>query len=344
MSKRLELVLVTTLAFALGGIVPKPASAEDFYKDKVLHFIVGYSAGGSFDLYTRLVARHISKHIPGGPLAIVENMPGAGGAIAVNRLYKAKPDGLTVGAWASPLILQSILGSGAVKFDLRELGYVGVPSKYETVCLFGKESGIAQASDLLSSKRTLKIGAIGPGTSTSDIPKILKEALDLPLQIVDGYKGGAEARMAVDSGEVDGYCGSWDTVMSVWRSSYETALVHAVLQTDLTINPKHPDVPLAINFAKTDEARQLVTIADNANRGQFIYSTPPRMPAERLAMLQKAFMDTVRDPELLAEAEKSNLEIEPIDGPTVTKTVESLYAMPPATIARLKKILFPNRR
>jgi tripartite-type tricarboxylate transporter receptor subunit TctC len=327
----------------VAGAVPAASAAEDFYKDKVVRFVVGYSAGGSFDLYTRLIARHISKHIPGKPLAIVENMTGAGGAIAANQVYKTKPDGLTVGAWASPLILQSILGRGAIKFDARELGYLGVPSAYESVCIFSKASGVVTANDLISSKRTLKISAIGPGTSTSDIPKILKEALNLPIQVIDGYKGGAEARVAVESGEVDGYCGSWDNVTSVWRGAYEAGNIRAIVQTNLTINPRHKDVPLAINLAKTEEARKLITIADDANRGQFIYSTPPGLPKDRLAILQKAFVDVLRDPELLAEARKSNLDIEAIDGPTLTKTVQSLYTMSPATIAKLKEILYPKR-
>ncbi len=344
MFRRFRFFFVVAIGFVSAVAIPSTTHAEDFYQGKVIRFVVGYSAGGSFDLYTRLIARHISKYIPGKPLAIVENMPGAGGAIAANQVYKTKPEGLTIGAWASPLILQSILGSGAIKFDARELGYLGVPSTYEPVFMFSKASGIQKPNDLFSSQRTLKIAAIGPGTSTSDIPKLLKEALNLPIQILDGYKGGADARMAVESGEVDGYCSSWDNVESVWRSAYEGGNIHAVIQTNLKVNPRYKDIPLAISYAKTDEARQLITIADSANRGQFIYSTPPGIPKDRLAILQKAFIDALHDHELLAEAKKSNLDINPIDGPTLTETVRSMYAMTPATIAKLKDILSPKRR
>ena len=168
--------------------------AQDFYKDKTIRFIVGYSPGGSFDLYTRVIARHFSKHVPGNPTTIVENMTGAGGIIAANNLYNiAKPDGLTIGAWAAPLVLQQIMGNEAAKFDGRKFGYLGVPSPYDTVCTFNDKSGIANMNDWFAAKRPMKISSIGPGTSTSDIPKLLKAALNLPLEVLDGYKGGADA-------------------------------------------------------------------------------------------------------------------------------------------------------
>jgi tripartite-type tricarboxylate transporter receptor subunit TctC len=254
------------------GVTADPAllQAQDFYKDKTVRFIVGYSAGGSFDLYTRVIARHFSKHVPGNPTTVVENMTGAGGIIAANHLYnRAKPDGLTIGAWAAPLVLQQIMGNDAVQFDARKFGYLGVPSPYDTVCTFNDKSGIANVNDWFAAKRAMKISSIGPGTSTSDIPKLLKTALNLPLEVLDGYKGGADARLAVESGEVDGYCGSWQTVETVWRSAYEGGKIRAVLQASLEPYSKYKDVPLAINFAKTDLARQLITVADSAHGAQF---------------------------------------------------------------------------
>ncbi|HYY24688.1 MAG TPA: tripartite tricarboxylate transporter substrate-binding protein, partial [Candidatus Udaeobacter sp.] len=207
------------LAVTALAAVPFAVSAQDFYKDKTVRFVVGYSAGGSFDLYTRVIARHFSKHVPGNPTVIVENMTGASGIIAANYLYNvAKPDGLTIGAWAAPLVLQHIMGNEAVKFDGRKFGYLGVPSPYDTVCTFNDKSGISNMNDWFAAKRPMKLSSIGPGTSTSDIPKLLKAALNLPLDVLDGYKGGADARLAVESGEVDGYCGSWQTVETVWRS------------------------------------------------------------------------------------------------------------------------------
>jgi hypothetical protein len=140
--KFLGLLVVTVAAVATSAFT---ANAQDFYKDKTIHFIVGYSPGGSFDLYTRTIARHFNKHVPGSPSVVVENMTGAGGIIAANHIYnRAKPDGLTIGAWAAPLVLQHIMGNPAVQFDGRKFGYLGVPSPYDTVCTFNEKSGISK--------------------------------------------------------------------------------------------------------------------------------------------------------------------------------------------------------
>jgi tripartite-type tricarboxylate transporter receptor subunit TctC len=319
--------------------------ADDYYKDKTLTIIVGYSPGGSFDLYARVLARYIGRYLPGNPTRIVENMTGAGGLIAANHLYnRAKPDGLTIGAWAAPLVLQHIMGNEAAQFDGRKFGYLGVPSPYDTVCTFNQKSGITKMEDWITAKRPQKISAIGPGTSTSDIPKLLKAALNLPMDVIDGYKGGANARLAVESGEVDGYCGSWGTVETVWRSAYESKKIHPVLQASLTSHLKYKQVPLAISYAKTDEARELLKVADNAHSAQFPFSVPPGLSKERLEMLQMAFMKTFKDPDLITETKKSQVDIDPVDGPKITKALTSLYDLKPATVARLKDILLAKKR
>lgn len=337
-------LLLAATALCLFFAAASTSHAQDFYKGKTVHFIVGYSAGGSFDQYTRLIARHIGKHIPGNPSAIVENMTGAGGIIAANHLYnRAKPDGLTVGAWASPLVLQHVLGNEAIKFDGRKFGYLGVPSPYDTGCYFSKDSGIKTPEDWSASKRTIKISSIGPGTSTSDVPKLLKAALRLPLDVIDGYKGGAEARLAVVSGEVDAFCGSWQATKTVWRSELESGKIMLVVQVSLKTHPELKNVPLAINYAKTDEARLFLKIADNVHGNQFPYSVAPGTPQDRLQILQKAFMDVLKDPELLAEANKAYFEIDPVDGLTLAKTFAGLYDVDPGTVAKLKQILVPKK-
>jgi tripartite-type tricarboxylate transporter receptor subunit TctC len=341
MVKLLKLASTACVVLTVGT---SAAHAQDFYKDKTIRFIVGYSPGGSFDLYTRVIARYFSKHVPGNPTAVVENMTGAGGIIAANHLFnRVAPDGLTIGAWAAPLVLQHVIGNDATKFDGRKFGYLGVPSPYDTVCTFNEKSGIANINDWFAAKRPMKISSIGPGTSTSDIPKLLKAALNLPLDVLDGYKGGANARLAVESGEVDGYCGSWQTIETVWRNAYESGKIRAVLQASIVSHPRYKQVPLAIQYAKTDVARELVTVADSAHGAQFPYSVPPGMSKDRLELLQKAFVDTLKDPELLAEANKSKLDIEVIDGPAIAKKLGSLYNLQPQVVAKLKEVLLPKK-
>lgn len=331
--------IVVTMAVSLGA-----AHAQEFYKDKTITFIVGYSPGGIYDQYTRLIARHITKYIPGQPNTIVENMTGAGGIIAANHLYnRAKPDGLTVAAWASPLILQQIIGNEATKFDARKVGWVGIPGPYDTACHFNRESGIKTVDDWFASKRPVKISSIGPGTGLSDVPKLLKAALGLPLEVVEGYKGGAEARVAVENGEVDGLCASWQATKVSWRSQMDSGKIQVVLQATLKSHPDLKDVPLANDYAKTDEARILLKVADNVHVYQFPYSVAPGTPPERLQILQQAFIKTLRDPELVAEAKKAQLEVNAIDGPTTAKTFAGLYELSPVLIAKLKDLLIPKR-
>src|SRR6476661_600210 len=246
MIKRIRILFTITAAAAAISLT-STAQAQEFLKDKTLTFIVGYSPGGTYDQYTRLIARHINKHVSGNPTRIVENMPGAGGIIAANHLYnRVKPDGLTIAAWASPLILQQVMGNDATKFDGRKVGWIGIPGPYDTACHFNRESGIRTVDDWFAAKRPLKIASIGPGTSLSDVPKLLKEALHLPLEMVEGYKGGAEARLAVESGEVDGLCASWQATKVSWRGQMESGKIRVVLQATLKSHPDLKKVPLAI--------------------------------------------------------------------------------------------------
>ena len=344
MVKRIKILFVIIVITAAAIGFASMVEAQEFLKDKTLTFIVGYSPGGTYDQYTRLIARHINKHVSGNPTRVVENMPGAGGIIAANHLYnRVKPDGLTIAAWASPLILQHVMGNEATKFDGRKVGWVGIPGPYDTACHFNQESGIRTVDDWFAFKRPAKIASIGPGTSLSDVPKLLKAALGLPLDMVEGYKGGAEARLAVESGEVDGLCASWQATKVSWRSQMQSGKIHVVLQATLKSHPDLKKVPLAINYAKTDEARTLLRVADNVHVYQFPYSVPPGTPPERLQVLQQAFIKTLRDPELIAEAKKADLEVEPIDGPTTAKTFAGLYELSPSLIAKLKDILIPKK-
>ena len=339
-TRRLFLGMAIMIACSFAAVV----LAQDIYKDKTLTFIVGYSPGGTYDQYTRLLARHISKYLPGNPTRIVENMTGAGGIIAANHLYnRVKPDGLTIAAWASPLILQQIMGNEAIKFDGRKVGWVCIPGPYDTACHFNSQSGIKTMDDWSNAKRPMKIASIGPGTSLSDVPKLLKAALNLPLEMVEGYKGGAEARIAVESGEVDGLCASWQATKVSWRSQIESGKINVVLQATFKSHPDLKKVPLAINYAKTEEAKTLLRVADNVHVFQFPFSVAPGTPADRLQALQQAFVKTFKDRELIAEADKSQLEVAPIDGPTTAKTFASLYELSPTLIAKLKEILVPKR-
>lgn len=332
--------IVLVLVFLSGSM--KPAKADDYYKDKFITFIVGYSPGGSFDGYTRLIARFLPDHIVGKPSTVVKNMTGAGGLISANYVYnRAKPDGRTIGGFGGALILQNVLGREETKFDGRKFGWLGTPAPYNTVCSFHTKSGIESVEDWFAAKKPVTIAGFAPGSTPSDLPKLLHATIGLPLKVIEGYRGGAKARLAVESGEVDGYCGSWQSVKSIWRDAFDSGKIRVILQTSLKSHPELKDVPLAIHYAKTDEARQLLKIADHAYSAPFKYSVPPGVPGDRLALLQKGFMETLRDPRLLAMAQRSKMEVAPVDGPTTAKIIDGLYNMDSGTRSKLRQILLP---
>ena len=345
MAKRMRLFTATIMGLALIFCGTLPAFAAEFYKGKTISFIVGFSPGGGFDTYTRLIARHFGKHVPGNPSTLVQNRTGAGSLIAANYIYnRAKRDGTVIGNWIGTLVLQNVLGSKKTKFDGRKFGYIGVPTPDDGVCVLTKASGIKNMKDWFASKRPIKIGATAPGSSTDDPPKLLKKALGLPIKVIEGYKGTAKIRLAAESGETDGGCWAWQSVKVTWRKAVESGNVRVVLQLTLKSHPELKHVPLAINYAKTAGARELLTVINDAYVSAVRpYSLPPGVPAERVQILQKAFMATMRDPEFLAEAKKSRLEIAPIDGRKTANLIAKLYDMDPAMLSRLKEILLPKK-
>src|SRR5919109_728774 len=251
--------IIALTAFSLWLSCASFVEADDFYRGKTVRIIVGGSAGGGFDTYSRVMARHMGKHIPGNPALLVENMTGAGTLIAAKYLYgSAKPDGLAFGIFNGSLILGRALGMKGIDFDVRELEYLGVPVQDSTVCGLRKESGITNIEQWFAAKTPIKIGGLGPGNSTSDTVRILKATLNLPIQLVEGYKGTADVRLAADAGELHGGCWAWESVRVTWKKGLETGEVQPVLQITAKKIPDLPNVPLALDLAKTDEARELL--------------------------------------------------------------------------------------
>jgi tripartite-type tricarboxylate transporter receptor subunit TctC len=317
------------------------ASVEEFYKGKTIQFIVGGSAGGGYDAYTRLIARHFSQYVPGKPATVVQNMPGAAMLIAANYIFNSAPrDGTVIGHWSGPLILQHMMGNPAVQFEGRKFGWLGMPTADSLVCVTTDRSGIKTAEDWRKAKSRVKLGAIGPGTSGTDDTKLLAAATDFPLQLIEGYKGTADIRLAAETGELDGTCAfGWQSAKVTWVNALRAGQVHVVLQT---MNEPHPElkgVPLAVEYAKTEEGKKLLRIASDLYGKQRLYSLPPQVPAERVRTLQQAFMSTMKDPQFLAEAEKAKLEIDPVDGPGIEKMVHGLYEIEPAIVNRVKQLL-----
>jgi tripartite-type tricarboxylate transporter receptor subunit TctC len=320
-------------------LLPGSLCADDFYKGKAIRVIVGGSPGGGFDIYTRAMARHMGKHIPGNPSLVVENMTGAGTFIAAKYLHSsAKPDGLSFGIFNGALILGRVLGMKGVDIDMRELEYLGVQDS--TVCALRKESGITNIDQWFASKTPMKLGGLSPGNSTSDVARMIGGTLGLPVQLVEGYKGTNEIRLAADAGELHGACWAWETLKVAWQNAIPAGDVNIVLQVTAKKLPDLPNVPMALDLAKTDEARLLLRAgAIDPAAIVRVYVTTPRIPKDRLEILRKAFAATLTDAEFVAEAKKANLDINPLSGEEVKKTVDGLFKLSPDVVSKLANIL-----
>lgn len=344
MKKRLAGMIGLAAILTLGGAarVEAGAAGEDFYRGKVIRMIVGFSPGGGFDTFARTVARHMGKYVPGNPSVIVENMTGAGSLIAANHVYQvAKPDGLTVGAFNGNQILGQLVGAQGIAFDARKMEWMGAPGYNHDLCLLSRKTGVTSADEWLASKTVFKLAGSAPGATTDDVAKVLKEAIGLPMRLIAGYKGTADMRVAVESGEVDGMCGfSWVSVRTTWRKALENNLVSIMLQSAPKAHADLPKVPLTISFAKTAEARQLVEAGVHQPSAiTYSYSIPPGTPKDRVQTLRQAFSQTVKDPEFLSEAGKANLEIAPASGEEIEQAIHKLFKTPPPVVAKLKEIL-----
>jgi tripartite-type tricarboxylate transporter receptor subunit TctC len=315
--------------------------AQEFYKGKTIRVIVGGTAGGGFDTYSRAIARHMGKHIPGNPTLVVENMTGAATRIAAKYIHSAaRPDGLTFGIFNGYLILGRVLGTEGIDFDVRKFEWIGVPVKDNVVCALHKASGVTSLEQWFASKTPVKIGGLGPGNSTSDVPRVLKAALDLPIHLVEGYKGTADVRLAADNGEVGGGCWAWESVKVTWSSGLQSGNVSVVIQVTPRALPELLKVPVALDLAKTDEARQLIRAGTvDPSTITRVYVTTPGTPKERVQILRKAFADTLKDPEFVTEAKKSKLEIDPLSGEEVEKIVGALFNISPSTVSKLAAVL-----
>ena len=331
----------------LSGVASTSAQAaaaeQTFYRGKTIRIIVGFAAGGGFDAYARAIARNLGRHIPGNPAIIVDNMTGAGSRIAANYLYKAPPDGLIIGNFIGSLVLQQIMGDKGIEFDGRKFEWLGAPVQDETVCALTKASGINSLEEWFVAKKPVKLGGEAPGANDSDAPRVLKAALGLPIQLIEGFKGTSNIRIAAEAGEVDGGCWTWASIRTTWSQGLETGLVKAIIQINAQKAADIPNVPNAIDYAKTTEARVLIESGVHAPSAILrAYVLAPGTPKERVNLLRTAFNATMKDPEFLTEMNKSKLEINALSGTEVESVVKKLFQMDGANIEKIREVLIPK--
>ncbi len=333
----LALLAILPVAQAVAQSVPP----DDFYKGKTVQMLIGFQAGTGYDTYARALARHLGRHLPGNPTVVPQNMTGAGGLVAANHLYNLAPkDGTVIGIFNRSTILDPLFESPEAKFNAQKYFWIGSMGPEVSVCISWSKSPFKTWEDLL--QREFIAAATSFSADTGVYPTLFNTVLGTRMKVITGYRGGPEMSQAIESGEAHGRCGwSWTAVKSTKPDWLTNKSIHILLQAGLKKSADLPDVPLVTELAKNERQRQILTLAFGPQEIAWPFVGPPGLAPVRQAMLRKAFDDALRDPDLLAEARKLSLDIDPTPGAEVEKIVNTLYASPPDIVAEVRAIMRP---
>jgi tripartite-type tricarboxylate transporter receptor subunit TctC len=330
------------LATLISAVTVEPArsqqSVEDFYRGKQLDMVIGYSPGGTYDLYARLVARFLGNYIPGKPVIVPRNMPGAGSRVAAKWVYAVGPkDGTVLATADQSLAVEQAMGDKQLDIDTTKLIYIGNPNADNNTTVTWYTSGVRTIED--AKQKQVVMGATG-GSTSSQYPKAMNALLGTKFKIVIGYPGGNDINLAMEKGEVDGRgsnaWGAWKATRPDWLRDKK---INILVQIGLTKAPDLPDVPLLIDLARNEEDRALLKLLSASSTiGRPIF-TAPGVPAERVKALRDAFDTMVKDPAFLAEAERERFDINPVAGAEMQKIVAEIVATPKPIADRLLAII-----
>ena len=337
MKRLLLLAACVLLTLAARGADP----VEEFYRGRQLSLLIGFEAGGGYDLNARAIAQHMGRHLPGKPTIVPRNMPGAGSLRVANYLYSVAPrDGTEFGIFARTVPLDPLLGGKDAKFDARAFGWLGSPSNEVSTCVAWHTAPVKSAADLMT--KELITGGTGTASPSTFFPNILNAVLGTHIKVVEGYGGTADSLLAMERGEVEGNCGwGWVPMKATKGDWLASGKIVPLIQLGMKKAPDHPEVPLALDLARTDEDRQVLELVFAPQIFARPITAPPGLPPERLAALRRAFAETLADPAFLADAAKQQLEIDYVSPAEIDALLARLYATPPAIIARAKAAMAP---
>jgi tripartite-type tricarboxylate transporter receptor subunit TctC len=319
---------IATAVLALAPTAATAQSPAEFYKGKNVELYIGYSVGGAYDLYARVLARHLGRHIPGNPTIIPKNMEGAGSLRLANWLYNVgAKDGTVLATIGRGTGFDPLLGSKGAQFQADKFTWIGSANNEVSICVAWKGSGITRFEDTMT--KELIVGGTGAAADTDQFPRILNGVLGTKFKIVSGYPGGNDITLAMERGEVKGRCGwSWSSVVATHKRWIDDKTITVLVQLSLNKHPDLPDVPLVMEFAKTEEQQQIFRLIFARQVMGRPFLAPPGVPRERAEALRRAFDDTMKDAEFLADASRTQLEITPVAGAEVEKLVTELYQTP----------------
>jgi tripartite-type tricarboxylate transporter receptor subunit TctC len=337
----------TLVALLPALVLPAPAHPEPvvgFYRGRSITLVIGYSAGGGYDAYGRVLARHLGKHIPGNPAIVAQNMPGAGSLRSANYLYNVAPkDGTVIGHFSRGMAMEPLIGTSATQFDARKFTWLGSGTDEVSVCVIWHASRVKTWNDMLTIPFT--VGGEGTGSDPDIFSAVVRNVFGVKLKLVSGYPGTAEVALAIERGEVDGRCGwSWSSLKLTRPDWIAGKRVSLVTQLALKKSPELPDVPLIFDFATTERQRQILKLMLSRQSMARPFAAPPDLPEDRKAALRTAFDRTMADAEFLAEAKQRGLEVNPVSGAEIDKLVSELYSTPADIVAELRAIISEGAR
>ncbi len=318
------------------------ASAQQqpsFYEGKNINMYIGYSAGGGYDVYARMVARHMARHVPGVGEVIPNNMPGAGSLRMTNWLFNVAPkDGTAIGAPGRGAAFEPLLVGEGTQFDASKFNWLGSANNEVSVCVAWHTSGVRTLDD--ARRKELVVGGTGGSADTDQFPKVLNEVIGTKMKLVTGYPGGNDINLAMERNEVQGRCGwSWSSVVSTRANWLKEGKVNVLVQLSMKKHEDLPNVPLVLDLASNQEERQILRLVFARQAMGRPYMAPPDVPADRVKSLRNAFMATMKDKQFLAEANKAKLEIDPVSGEEVQEIVHEAYQTPKAVVKRTGAIV-----
>ena len=331
-------VILPLCLLATTSIGSAAAQTPGAFAGKTVTMYIGFGPGGGYDMWARVVAAHIGKHLPGNPTVTPENLPGGGSYRAAGFIYNVAPkDGTAIALIARDAALGPLTGAPGAQFDATKLSYLGTPAIETNVCIAYNTAAVKTAHDLTEQK--LIVGDNGPGTGTHAYPLALNDILGMKFKLVGGYTSSATVFLAMERGEVEGICESLDSVNVRKPDWIPSGTVSVLFQGGLKPNPTLKNVPFVVDLAKTPEDKQAIEFL---YAGQGIgrpFIAPPGLPPERLKMLRDAFDATMTDPEFIAEANLRKLTIDPENGEQLEALIKKTYATPRPIIDRIAKLI-----
>ncbi|MFN3889529.1 MAG: Bug family tripartite tricarboxylate transporter substrate binding protein [Beijerinckiaceae bacterium] len=328
--------VITGAAFHAPCAVAQDAAAH-FRTNRTINLYIGYAPGGSYDLYGRMVARHLGRHVPGEPAVVPSNMPGAGSLQAANFLYSVAPkDGTALGALGETLAMEQALRNPGVKYDASRLTWIGRIASSNNIHLVWHTSKAQSVEDAL--KYEMTVAGTGPANLAETVPKLLNALIGTKFKVISGYASSGPGMLAMERGEVDGAGTSWAAIKATKQDWLREKKVKVILQDLPERDPELPDVPALLEFGKTEEDKKLLNLYASGGAIGRAISGPPGLPASVTAALRQAFQDMVKDPQLKADLDKAKLDLEPATYQELEATVNRTVNVSDAIRERVRSI------